>query len=85
MDSSIDRIVLDEKRTVLLKKEGKKEKAKRAIKHRFKNSLQYYVDSAVDGTRRYSYGDTFAHFSTKILRQFKRDMFNYLETHHQQQ
>ena len=82
VDSAIDSIVLDEKRTVLLEKEEKNEKANRAIKHSFKNSLQYYVDSAVDGTRRHSYGDTFAHFSTNILRQFKRVMFNYLETHH---
>ena len=82
VDSAIDSIVLDEKRTVLLEKEEKKEKANRAIKHSLKNSLLYYVDSAVDGTRRHSYGDTFSHFSTNILRQFKRVMFNYLETHH---
>lgn len=82
VDSAIDSIVLDEKRTALLEKEEKKEKAKRTIKHSFKNTLEYYVNSAVEGTRRHSYGDTFAHFSTNILRQFKRVMFNYLETHH---
>lgn len=82
VDSAIDSIVLDEKRTALLEKEEKKEKAKRTIKHSFKNTLEYYVNSAVEGTRRHSYGDTFAHFSTNILRQFKRVMFNYLEAHH---
>ena len=82
VDSIIDSIVLDDKRTVLLEKEKKKERVVHRIKHSFRNSLEYYIDSAVDGTRRHSYGDTFAHFSTNILRQFKRVMLNYLETHH---
>lgn len=79
--AAIDSIVLSDQRTALLEKEQQREKVVRTIKHNFKNSLEYYVDSALDGTRRHSYGESFAHFSTKILKQFRRVMGNYLEEH----
>lgn len=60
--AAIDSIVLSDQRTALLEKEQQREKVVRTIKHNFKNSLEYYVDSALDGTRRHSYGESFAHF-----------------------
>lgn len=81
VSTAIDSIVLADQRTALIEKEKKRETVVRSIRYNFKNSLDYYVNSAIDGTRRHSYGDSFAHFSTNILRQFQRVMGNYLEGH----
>ena len=80
--SAIDSIVLEDRRTVLLEKEKKKEKVTQMVKYNFKNSLEYYVESAVNGTRRHSYGDSFSEHSKKILKQFKRIMLKYLGRYH---
>ena len=81
VSTAIDSIVLADQRTALIEKEKKRETVVRSIRYNFKNSLDYYVNSAIDGTRRHSYGDSFAHFSTNILRQFQRVMGNYVEGH----
>ena len=65
----------------LIEKEKKREKGIRSVKNNFKNSLEYYVKSAVNGTRRHSYGESFAHYSTNILKQFRRVMYGYLDKH----
>ena len=82
VNSAIDSIVFADQRASLIEKENQKDKVLRSIKHNFKNSLEYYVNSAVDGTRRHSYGENFAHYSTNILKQFKRVMCDYLNGHH---
>ena len=69
VDSAIDSIALAEQRTVLAKQETLKEKYVEIYEHSFRKLLIDYVDSAVAGTRRHSYGSSFAHFSTNILRQ----------------
>ena len=79
--SAIDSIILAEQRTVLAEKEALREKYVDVFEHNFKKVLVDYVDSAVSGTRRHSYGSSFAHFSTNILRQFKRIMCNFLDIH----
>jgi len=81
-EAAIDSIVFADKRTALLEKEKQKEKVVHSVKNNFKNSLEHYVNSAIDGTRRHSYGDRFAHFSINILRQFKRVMCQYLDDHY---
>lgn len=79
--SAIESIVLDDQRTVLLEKEKKREKVARTVKYSFRNSLGYFVDSAIDGTRRHSRGESFSPRSIKILQQFRRIMFEYLDKH----
>lgn len=79
--AAIDNVVLADQRAVLIEKEKQKEQVVRSIKHNFKNSLKYYVDSAVQGTRRHSFGKRFAHFSLNILKQFKQIMCEYLVNH----
>lgn len=76
---AIDSIVLAEKRATILEKEELREKVVKKYTYRFKNCLDSYVNSAVDGTRRHSYGDSFSEHSIKILKQFRRIMFNYLD------
>ena len=79
--SAIDSVVLAERRAALLEKEEKKEKVVRSFKNSFRNCLDYYVNSAIEGTRRHSYGESFAHYSQKILKQFRRILFEYLDKH----
>ena len=81
VSSAVDSIVLAEKRAILLEQEERREKFVKKSKYNFRNSLDYYVNSAVDGSRRHSYGDSFAHFSLNILKQFRRIMFEYLDSH----
>ncbi|MBO7562952.1 MAG: tyrosine-type recombinase/integrase [Bacteroidales bacterium] len=81
VESAIDNIVLEDRRTVLLEKEKKREKVMLTVKYNFRNALEYYVESAVNGTRRHSYGDSFALFSMKNLQQFKRVMNEFLVVH----
>lgn len=81
VDSAIDSIALAEQRTVLAKQEALKENYVEIYEHSFRKLLIDYVDSAVAGTRRHSYGSSFAHFSTNILRQFKRIMCDFLDIH----
>ena len=77
----IDSIVLAEKRAILDEKKERREKIVKNSKYSFRNALDYYVNSALDGTRRHSYGDSFAHYSKNILKQFRRVMFNFLDKH----
>ena len=79
--AAIDSIVLADKRSVFLEKEKQREMVVRSITHSFKKSLEDYVNSAVDGTRRHSYGESFSPHSKSILNQFKRIMLNYLKMH----
>lgn len=79
--SAIESVVLAERRATLLKKEEQKEKVIRTLKYSFRNCLDYYVNSAIEGTRRHSYGESFAHYSQNILKQFRRIMFEYLDKH----
>lgn len=79
--AAIDNIVLADQRAALIEKEKQREQVVRTIKHNFKNSLEYYVNSAVQGTRRHSFGKSFAHYSLNVLKQFKRIMFGYLDKH----
>lgn len=79
--SAIDSVVLAEKRAALEKKEELKEKYVEKNLHSFRKVLVDYVDSAVAGTRRHSYGSSFSHYSTNILRQFKRVMCDFLDRH----
>ena len=79
--SAIESVVLAERRAALLKKEEQKEKVVRTFKYSFRNCLDYYVNSAIEGTRRHSYGESFAHYSKNILKQFRRVMFEYLDKH----
>lgn len=79
--SAIDSVILAERRAALLKKEEQKEKVVRTFKYSFRNCLDYYVNSAIEGTRRHSYGESFAHYSQNILKQFRRIMFEYLDKH----
>ena len=79
--AAIDNIVLADQRAALIEKEKQREQIVRTIKNNFKNSLEYYVNSAVQGTRRHSFGKSFAHFSLNILKQFKRIMCEYLVNH----
>lgn len=77
--TAIDSIVLAEKRATILEKEELREKVVRSYKYRFRDCLDSYVNSAVDGTRRHSYGDSFAGHSISNLKQFRRNMFNFLD------
>ena len=79
--TAIDSIVLADKRSVFLEKEKQREMVVRSITHSFKKSLEEYVNSAVDGTRRHSFGESFSPHSKSILNQFKRIMLNYLKMH----
>lgn len=79
--AAIDSIILAEQRTVLEKKEALREKYVERCRHSFKNCLIDYVDSAVAGTRRHTFGKSYAHFSNNVLKQFKRIMCNYLDSH----
>ena len=64
--SAIDSVSLAEGRAALLKKEEQKEKVVRTFKYSFRNCLDYYVNSAIEGTRRHSYGESFAHYSQNL-------------------
>lgn len=81
VESAIDSVVLAERRTALIEKEEQKEKLLSRFKHNFRSSLDNYVNGAIDGTRRHSYGESFAHFSQNILKQFRRIMFEFLDRH----
>ena len=77
----VDSIVLADRRAELEKQEELKERYVERSLHSFKKVLVDYVDSAATGTRRHSYGTSFSHFSANILRQFKRVMCDFLDTH----
>ena len=79
VSSAIDSIVLADKRAEILEQEERREKFVKSTKYSFRNSLDYYVNSAADGTRRHSYGKSFAHYSQNILKQFRRIMFDFLD------
>lgn len=79
--STIDSIVLAEQREMLSKKEALREQYEERYEHKFKKVLIDYVDGAVAGTRKHSYGESFAVFSTKILKQFKRIMCDFYDAH----
>ena len=79
--AAIDNIVLADQRAALIEKEKQREQVVHSIKHNFRNSLEYYVNSAVQGTRRHSFGKSFAHYSLNVLKQFKRIMCGYLDKH----
>lgn len=81
VSSAIDSIVLAERRTVLEKKETLRNKYVERCIHSFKNCLIDYVDSAVAGTRRHTFGKSYAHHSLNILKQFKRIMCEYIKIH----
>ncbi len=79
--STVDSIVLDEKRAILLEQEERKAKVATMSRHKFKNCLDSYVNSAVDGTRRHSRGESFSKRSVCILQQFRRILFDFLDIH----
>lgn len=79
--TTIDSIVLAEHRETLSKDEALRDKYVKRTRNSFRNTLIYYVDSAVDGTRRHSFGVSYAHFSLNIFKQFKRIMCEYLDKH----
>ena len=79
--AAIDSVVLAERRAALLEKEEQREKYVRTFKYGFRNCLDYYVNSAIEGTRRHSFGESFAHHSQSILKQFRRIMFEFLDQH----
>lgn len=81
VSSAIDSVVLAERRATLSKNEALREKYIERCCNGFKTTLIDYVDSAVNGTRRHSYGDSFSVHSKQILKQFKRIMLNYLDMH----
>ena len=81
VSSAIDGIVLAEHRETLSKKEEIREKYVSRVRYSFRKTLIEYVDSAVQGTRRHSFGVRYAHFSLNILKQFKRIMCEFLDSH----
>ena len=81
VSAAIDSIVLAEHRETLSKDEALRDKYVKRVRNSFRNTLIYYVDSAVDGTRRHSFGVSYAHFSLNIFKQFKRIMCEYLDKH----
>ena len=81
ISSAIDSVVFAEKRSALEKKDALREKYVERCRHSFKNCLFDYVDSAVAGTRRHSFGKSYSHFSINVLKQFKRIMCDYLDSH----
>lgn len=81
VSSAIDSVILADRRKALLEKEEKKERIVKAYKYSFRNSLDNYVNSAIEGTRRHSYGESFSRYSKNILKQFRRIMFEYLDRH----
>ena len=81
VSSTIDSIVLAEHRETQSKNEELRERYVKRVKYSFRNTLISYVDSAVQGTRRHSFGKSFAHYSLNVLKQFKRIMCEYLDHH----
>ena len=81
VSSTIDSIVLEEHRETLSKKEELRERYVKRVKYSFRNTLISYVDSAIQGTRRHSFGKSFAHYSLNVLKQFKRIMCEYHDHH----
>ena len=81
VSATIDSIVLAEHRETLSKNEALRERYVKRARYNFRKTLIDYVDGAVDGTRRHSFGVSYAHFSLNILKQFKRIMCEYLDKH----
>jgi integrase len=79
--STIDSIVLAEHRETISKDEALKEKYVKRVRNSFRRTLIDYVDGALDGTRRHSFGVSYAHFSLNIFKQFKRIMCEYQDKH----
>lgn len=81
VSAAIDSIVLAERREVLSKEEDLREKYVKRVRYTFKKTLIDYVNRAVDGTRRHSFGVSYARFSLNILKQFRRIMCEFLSKH----
>lgn len=81
VSSTIDSIVLAEHRETISKDEALKEKYVKRVRNSFRRTLIDYVDGALDGTRRHSFGVSYAHFSLNIFKQFKRIMCEYQDKH----
>lgn len=81
VSAAIDSIVLAERREVLSKEEELRDKYVKRVRYSFRKTLNEYVDRAVDGTRRHSFGVSYARFSLNILKQFRRIMCEYLDKH----
>lgn len=79
--AAIDSIALAEHRETLSKDEELRDKYVKRVRHSFRKTLIDYVDGAVAGTRRHSFGVSYAHFSLNIFKQFKRIMCDYLDKH----
>lgn len=79
--SAIDSIALAEHRETLSKDEELRDKYVKRVRNSFRKKLIDYVDEAVAGTRRHSFGVSYAHFSLNIFKQFKRIMCEFLDKH----